>query len=218
MFQKLKNLYYFSWLSVFAQWVSSVFFVGPYFHLIKKVSIEFVGTLPDPKQNYIIVSNHRSYNDPPLLGYAINRPTAFIAKQELFSNPLLYLYMILTSTISVDRTKAETQTFKAAKQALSRFGIFKAWCVGIFIEGTRSTDPTKLGEPNKGPIFLARLSKKPIIPMGISYRGKNEIIVKIGEPYEIDYEADLQEQAWECLKKIEALCDYQIPEPKMNKN
>ncbi|MDD9897697.1 MAG: lysophospholipid acyltransferase family protein, partial [Candidatus Melainabacteria bacterium] len=183
MFAYIKNLYYFSWLSVFVQWFSRYFALFPYLHSFKKLSVEFVGEKPDPKQNYIVISNHRSYFDPPLLGYAIGMPTAFVAKKELFTNPFLYLYMVLTSTISVDREKPESQTFKYAKQALNSFGVYKSWCLGIFIEGTRSKEPGKLGKANKGPMFIARLTKKPIIPMGISYRGKRDIVIKIGEPY-----------------------------------
>lgn len=211
VFDKLKNLYYFSWLSIFAQRLSCAIFVRPYFHLIKSTSIEFVGEKPDPNENYIVVSNHRSYTDPPLLGFAIDRPTAFVAKQELFSNPLLYLYMVLTSTIAINRENPESKTFKAAKKALSTVTALGAWSLGIFIEGTRSKDEHKLAQPNKGPIFLAKLTKSKIIPMGISYRGKKDIIVKIGEPYEIDYKGDLDDQAWECLEKISELCDYDMP-------
>ena len=36
-------------------------------------------------------------------------------------------------------------------------------------------------------ISLPRLAKKPIVPMGISYRGDKEIVVKIGKPYEIEH-------------------------------
>ncbi len=212
LLKKIKDLYYYSWLSAFAQWVSDSFFLYPYFHFYKKTTIEFVGKKPDPKQNYIIVSNHRTYDDPPLLGHSLKHPVAFIAKKELFNNPLLNLYLSLTSTISVDRDNAESQTFKAAKKALSHSTILKSWCVGIFIEGTRSKLPSQLGKPNKGPIFLARLTRKPIIPMGITYKSNKELVVKIGEPYEIDYNGDLMDQAWDCLEKISNLCDYKMPE------
>ena len=211
MIKFIKNLYYFSWLSVLAQWISCTIFLRPYFYLIKNTSIEFIGEKPDPNENYIVVSNHRSYTDPPLLGFAIDRPTAFVAKQELFSNPFLYLYMVLTSTIAINRENPESQTFKAAKKALSTVTALGGWSLGIFIEGTRSQDEQKLAQPNKGPIFLAKLTRKKIIPMGISYRGKKDIIVKIGEPYEIDYKGDLDDQAWDCLEKIAGLCDYQLP-------
>jgi 1-acyl-sn-glycerol-3-phosphate acyltransferase len=211
LLNKIKELYYYSLLSVFAQWFSNIFFVNPYYHIFKKTTVEYMGKHPDPRVNYIFVSNHRSYEDPPLLGHSVRYPLAFIAKKELFNNPILNFFMTLTSTISIDRASAESQTFKAAKKALKSFGVFKAWGVGVFIEGTRSTDPEMLAKPNKGPIFLARLCKVPLVPIGITYKGDREIVVKIGEPYEIDYKGDLMDQAWDCLEKISKLCDYKMP-------
>lgn len=210
--EKIKDYYYYSCLSVVIQWLTSLLFLVSYFHLYKKTTIKFVGAKPNPQQNYIVVSNHRSYDDPPLLGYSIGQPVAFVAKKELFTNPFLYLFMILTSTISVDRENPESQTFRAAKKALSSKSWNKAWCLGMFIEGTRSKSPDSLGKPQKGPIFLARLCRVPIIPMGITYKDNNKtLIVNVGEPYKIDYKGDLDEQAWQCLEKISKLTDYKMP-------
>lgn len=211
MLNWIKNLYYFSGLSVIAQWFTSIVFLMPFFYLIKKLKVSYEAEPLDPDKNYIFVSNHRSLKDPPLLGLATMRPVSFIAKKELFRNPFLATFMYLTSTISVDREAAESQTFKAAKKALSSTGLGIPWNLGIFIEGTRSTDEGKLGKPNKGPIFIARLTKAAIVPIGISYKASGEIEVKIGAAYEIDYKADLEDQAWECLEKISQLCDYGMP-------
>lgn len=209
--EKIKEFFYYSILSVFFQWLSGTFLLGPYYCVFHNTKIQFIGKKPNRNQNYIVVSNHRSLKDPPLLGYAIELPLAFIAKKELFANPLLNIFMSLSSTISVDRENAEMQTFKSAKQALKAKPLGFAWSVGIFIEGTRSTDPEYLGKPNKGAIFIARMAKVPIIPVGISYKDGKQIIIKIGEPYEIDYKGDLEQQAWECLEKISKLTDYKLP-------
>ncbi len=150
--------------------------------------------------------------DPPLLGNALRLPFAFIAKKELFDSFFLKIFMWLSSTISVDRSKTESSTFRAAKKALKSKALGMAWSSAIFIEGTRSKDPKLLGKPNKGAMFLAKLAKVPVLPVGISYREGKEILVKVGEPYEIDYKADLEDQAWDCLEKISELCDYQVPE------
>ena len=37
----------------------------------------------------VVVANHGSQLDPPLLGHALGRPVAFMAKAELFRIPLL---------------------------------------------------------------------------------------------------------------------------------
>ena len=41
------------------------------------------------KGSFIMVSNHGSLLDPPLLGHAIGRNISFMAKSELFKIPLL---------------------------------------------------------------------------------------------------------------------------------
>lgn len=210
--EKIKNLYYYSWLSVIAQWLTSIFFLIPFFYWINRTKVSFVGKKPELGKNYIFVSNHRSLKDPPLLGLATMQPVAFVAKKELFKNPFLAAFMYATSTISVDREAAESKTFKEAKKALSSKALACAWNLGIFIEGTRSMDAAKLGKPNKGPIFIARLARVPIVPIGITYKSSKEIEVRVGEAYEIDYKGDLEDQAWECLEKISKLCDYEMPE------
>lgn len=192
--------------------MTSIFVLIPFFYWIHRTKVTYVGKKPELGKNYVFVSNHRSLKDPPLLGLATIQPVAFVAKKELFTNPLLAIFMYATSTISVDRQAAESKTFKEAKKALSSRALNCAWNIGIFIEGTRSTEEGKLGKPNKGPIFIARLAKVPIVPIGISYKSDKEIEVNIGEPYEIDYKGDLEDQSWDCLEKISKLCDYGMPD------
>src|SRR5687767_8220432 len=37
----------------------------------------------------LLVSNHQSYLDPPLLGAHLPRPMSYLAKSELFENPVV---------------------------------------------------------------------------------------------------------------------------------
>lgn len=208
----IRNKYYYSFLSLWSQAIVNQIFLRPFYSLYFKTKIEYVGIKPSPDEHYIFVSNHRTMQDPPLIGFSMAKPVAFIAKKELFDNFLLRLFLFLTSTISVDREKPEVSTFRSAAEALKSKACGMSWCVGIFIEGTRSTVPGYLGLPNKGPIFIAKLSKCQIVPIGISYRANRELIIKVGEPYEIDYKRDLEDQAWECLEKISKLSDYKLPE------
>jgi 1-acyl-sn-glycerol-3-phosphate acyltransferase len=45
----------------------------------------------------VVVANHGSHLDPPLLGHALGRPVAFMAKAELFRVPLLLPVAIINS-------------------------------------------------------------------------------------------------------------------------
>ena len=47
----------------------------------------------------VVVSNHGSHLDPPLLGHALGRPVAFMAKAELFKVPLLGAVIIACVSI-----------------------------------------------------------------------------------------------------------------------
>lgn len=209
--EKIKDRYYYSWLSIIAQWITNVFYAYPFYRILHKTSISFQGSKPKPNQHYLIVSNHLSMKDPPLIGNCIELPVAFIAKTELFRNPFLKAYMYLTSTIEVDRDNPDSSTFKQAKKALQSRALGLAWSVVIFIEGTRSKQAGQLGKPNKGAIFIARLAKVPIIPCGVRYNPDKSISVSFGEPYEIDYKGDLEDQAWTCLEKISKLSGLAMP-------
>ena len=46
------------------------------------------------KDSFIMVSNHGSLLDPPLLGHALGRNISFMAKAELFKIPCLGLSLI----------------------------------------------------------------------------------------------------------------------------
>lgn len=169
-------------------------------HVMGKTSVQTGGP-------YVFACNHRSLNDPPILAMSLVKPLAFIAKQELFEHPLMNLLLGLVSTISINREKPEASTMKLAKKALTK----KDWDVGIFIEGTRSKDEKYLAQPNSGPVFIAKLAKAQIVPVGISYRGK-DIYINFGDAYSIDPKADMDDQAWDCLERISKLCDYELPE------
>ena len=57
-------------------------------------SIEVVGRENVPPYGPLIVApNHQSNADPPVLVYAISRPLWWMAKRELFSNPINAYFM-----------------------------------------------------------------------------------------------------------------------------
>jgi 1-acyl-sn-glycerol-3-phosphate acyltransferase len=210
MIEKLKNLIYFSPLSFAFQRLVSWSFLRFYYQVMHKTTFKYSSKKIDFKNNYIIISNHRSMKDPPLIGYVTGAPLAFIAKKELFNNPFLEFLITAASAIPIDRSQSQTKTFRMAAKALSTRVFGLGWQAVVFIEGTRSKDPNFLGRPNKGAMLIARMTKVPVLPVGISYRG-NAIEVTIGEPYIPDYKSDLEDQAWDCLERISKLCDYQMP-------
>jgi len=184
-----------------------IFLLSIYFHSKYKIEVEYTEAEKDldKDRNYILAVNHRSLNDPPLLASVLGAPVSFLAKQELFSNPLLGYLISSLSAIPVDRENTGSSTIKIAKKILSK----KGWRLVVFIEGTRSRTGS-LGTANNGAVFLSRLTKAPIVPAGISYREGKKIIIKIGSAYMPDSKAPIQDESDRCLELISHLCDYEI--------
>jgi len=84
------------------------------------------------KDSFIMVSNHGSLLDPPLLGHALGRNISFMAKAELFKIPFLGFIIEACGAYPVKRGIADKNTIKKACKKLSNDK-----CNGIFIDGTR---------------------------------------------------------------------------------
>ncbi len=118
----------------------------------------------DPAQPYVLVSNHQSYLDIPVLFRAVTINLYFVAKKELKKIPFLGWYMMATGMIFIDRTnraKSIASLQRAAKL------IQKGKSVIMFPEGTRSKDGY-LADFKKGPFMLARQAEVHVLPVGIS--------------------------------------------------
>ncbi len=85
------------------------------------------------RENYIFASNHMSYADPPVVGCALDREVWFLAKKELFRNPLFARLIGAYHAIPVDREEIERKTMKGIFEILARSG-----SILMFPEGTRS--------------------------------------------------------------------------------
>ncbi len=144
----------------------------------------------DPKQPYIIMGNHNSFIDIPVLFKAMPFYTYFIAKKELKKIPLLGWYVGAYGMIYIDRSdsaKAKLSIADAAKL------VNEGKHVIIFPEGTKSRDGN-LGVFKKGGFHLAEQSKVPILPVKIIGARKvwpnkkpfgmgfGKITVKVGHP------------------------------------
>jgi len=110
----------------------------------------------------IVVSNHLSLNDPPLLVAAIPRPLFFVGKKELFNNPISRFLMQAFNVSPINRSSAGIDAVRVLMQNLERDR-----SVVIFPEGTRSPDGT-LQKGMLGVVYLALKSQAPILPVGIT--------------------------------------------------
>lgn len=106
----------------------------------------------------IVISNHCSYLDPPLMGCAVPRPIAYMAKQELFRIPVLSWVCRKLESYPVRQNTVDREALKETYRRLQ-----ENWLVGIFPEGHRSED-AQLHPFEPGIGMIALHSRAPVIP------------------------------------------------------
>jgi 1-acyl-sn-glycerol-3-phosphate acyltransferase len=112
----------------------------------------------------LIVCNHISFADPPLLGAVMPRPVEFMTMAEMFRKPWMAKLLRTIGCFPVDRSRADSG---AAREAIRR--LRAGHCVVIFPEaGIRVTEKSVLGgdpefKPGAGSIAL--LGEASILPI-----------------------------------------------------
>jgi 1-acyl-sn-glycerol-3-phosphate acyltransferase len=111
----------------------------------------------------LVVCNHISFADPPMLAVALPRPVEFMTMVEVFRLPVLGV-LARQFTFPVDRARPDA---KAAREAVRR--LRAGHCVGLFPEaGIRLTEKSVLGgqpEFKPGAGLIALLGGAPILPV-----------------------------------------------------
>ncbi|WP_457754862.1 lysophospholipid acyltransferase family protein [Thermovibrio ammonificans] len=143
----------------------------------------------------LLVANHRSYLDPPLVAYAVKkRPVFFMAKSELFTTPVLStLIKHWGNAFPVKRGRADLTALKTALEVLK-----KGELVCIFPEGQRAP-AGKFVRPKWGAGMVALKARVPIVPCLIEgsekligkeglVTGWPKVTIRFGRPFTIDLE------------------------------
>jgi 1-acyl-sn-glycerol-3-phosphate acyltransferase len=123
-----------------------------------------------PGRPHIIMSNHRSHYDIPLIFVSLPGSIRMLTKKELFKIPIWGRAMKAVEFISIDRHNHE-QALKDLDEA--RKTMESGIVLWVAPEGTRSRDG-RLGEFKKGGIMLALQMGAIIIPVGI--QGSQDIL------------------------------------------
>lgn len=110
----------------------------------------------------LIVSNHQSILDPPLIGGATRRRIYFLAKAELFRIPLFGWLIRALHARPVRREGSDPRALRTAALLLE-----EGKALLVFPEGTRSLDG-RLGEGKPGVGMLAVTSGAPVVPAYVS--------------------------------------------------
>ncbi|OGL03320.1 MAG: hypothetical protein A3I03_12675, partial [Candidatus Rokubacteria bacterium RIFCSPLOWO2_02_FULL_68_19] len=114
----------------------------------------------------MIVSNHSSVLDPPIVGAAAPRPLHFMAKAELFSIPLLGRLIRAVNARPVRREGADARALREALRILE-----SGHALLVFPEGTRGPEGV-LREGKAGAGMLALLSGAPVVPAYVEGTGR----------------------------------------------
>ena len=132
--------------------------VSPVLHLAFRGKIHGAEKVPQ-KGPLIVVCNHASDFDPPLLSNCVGRPVAFMAKEELFQVPILSTLIRWYGAYPVKRGKADRAAIRAAQKAGD-----DGWALGLFLEGTRTPDGL-IHQPKLGAAMIAKKLQAPILPV-----------------------------------------------------
>jgi 1-acyl-sn-glycerol-3-phosphate acyltransferase len=155
MVEFLRSIYY--WL---ATGLASL--VSLSFYPCKVVGRENVPS----KGGFILASNHESNIDPMLLPVVCPRQMRFMAKDSLFSNPVLGWIIRTGGGFPVKRGRPDKG---AMDEFLRQLGL--GYPVLIFPQGTRGGE-----RPQAGVGFLAAKSGKPVLPTYIE--GTDKVLAK----------------------------------------
>ena len=137
-----------------------------------KVRVEGLEKL-DPARSYVLVANHLSYMDTPLVLASIPLEFRFFAKQGLFHIPFLGWHLRRAGHLPVLRgdARASLKSLTYGARLIHERGLSAL----LFPEGGRS--PAELREFKEGASYLAIKAGVPAVPIGIC---GTRAVLKIG--------------------------------------
>ncbi len=125
------------------------------------VEVELQGELP--KQQVLVLPNHRSYLDGAIMSSLL--PSVFVVKAEVLKWPLIGAGLRGTNTITVDRNNKDSriETRDKVKDRLSQ-----GLSVTIFPEGTTYEGPG-IVDLKPSMFYIAADGNIPVVPVAIEY-------------------------------------------------
>jgi len=163
------------------------FIAKVFFSLFYKVEFTDINSIPE-KGPLIMCANHISLLDMFLIGYSMKRKIYYIAKNELFKNPLLAFLVGRLGAFPTNRGRPDVRSFRTVLSLLSEGHI-----VGIFPEGTRVNIKNKDSIRTKpGVAYIAIKSGAPILPVAIegNYKLFSRLKVVFGQPFKLELDQE----------------------------
>jgi 1-acyl-sn-glycerol-3-phosphate acyltransferase len=169
----------------------------------------------DPKKGYVLVANHASYMDIPVIVACVPLQFRFFAKQDLFRIPFMGTHLNRAGHIPVVRgdPRASLRSMGEGAKLIRE----KKVSVLLFPEGGRSIE--HLGEFKEGTAYIAIKAGVPAVPIGLEgmraimkmhtrviYSGT--VHLRIGDPIETSHMTirDREALTQELREQIAILC------------
>lgn len=144
-------------------------------------------------QTYIIMANHQSHVDVPILFTALPFTPGFLAKKELAKVPVLSLALRAGRHVLIDRAD-RSSAMRAIKEAATEIRSGKT--IAIFPEGTRGDGDCIQGF-KRGGFLIAKRAAVPVVPVAIlgsaavlSRRARlpksGKVVVRVGRPISVE--------------------------------
>jgi len=171
------------WLHDLARWIGGWLFV-PFFRLHR----HHLERMPSDGP-VVLVANHSSLVDGPLMLGLAGRRIVFLVKRELFEGPTGWM-LFRIGQIAVRRGEVDRAPLLAAQAVLRAGGV-----VGVFPEGTRGTG--EAASARNGAAWLARSTGAVVVPVacrgtyrrsGARRRFRPRVDVLMGEPFPVNGE------------------------------
>ena len=128
----------------------------------------------------IMAANHIHALDPAVIELTNKRAVRYMAKEELYKNPVLKWLAKIFGIFPVKRNGKDIEAIKTSLRVLKSGEV-----LGIFPEGTRN-GMAKGKKVKTGAVLIAMKANVPIIPVGISgtFKPFCKIRVNYGKPIE----------------------------------
>jgi 1-acyl-sn-glycerol-3-phosphate acyltransferase len=147
------------------------------FHLTTRIRLRGRYNVPSTGA-FILVANHLSWTDIPLIPLHLPRKVVYMAKEEYFSSRIAWLVRFL-GAFPVKRGEGDRQALRTGEEQLKKGKILV-----IFPEGTRSRTRT-MARAHSGMGMIALRSGVPVVPVAIW--GSEKALKRLGAKVTIVY-------------------------------
>ena len=173
---------------------------------IKDYEIVYLNDLELPDESFIIATNHKGFNDLPILLEVIEVPFHYLAANDIPMPLSVRMLFKLLGAVLIDRNSRDRKRWGLEQMSkICAQGYYGA----IYPEAVNNfTDSIPLYPFWPGIIDVAKNSGKPILPV-ITFDKDNKVYVKYGRIYRVDFR-DNREEAASILRDIMATLLWEI--------